>query len=534
MNKYIYVLLLLLLYGCHEEEERFLSLSDSQVVFGWKNGTKDITIDSNTHWSVLSKLPSWISFSSLNGESGTSSISIKVTDNDTEDARSSVVTFVIADQEYRLPITQTAKEKLRFLADKTIEMGSSGTELSIDVEQNVSYNVSISVDSDKWVSLVKSNDPFGNLNNIEGSSWKKTLKLAIANNPTREERHAEIIIYNQRFELADTLYITQAAGGGNDKYLDGEYIQLQRATKGTGVDIVIMGDGFTQTDLMQNGHYETIMRQVSDYFFSIEPFQSYQDYFNIYMVVAESSESGVSTNTFGGKVANKFKSTYGSGTAITCDDDLIFQYTRKVKELSKDKPMTVIVALNDKKYAGTTYLYSNGNSIALCPMSAEPSPNDFEGVIHHEAGGHGFGFLCDEYVYYQEKMPESRKRDLREWQKFGFQCNLDFTNDLSVILWKDFIGIDKYSQVGAYEGGYEYQYGVWRSEANSCMNNNIPYFNVQSRWCIVKRIMELSEKNFTVQDFIASDLITTFKGEEPRSVSTGGLPPLGEPMLFRK
>ena len=136
--------------------------------------------------------------------------------------------------------------------------------------------------------------------------------------------------------------------------------------------------------------------------------------------------------------------------------------------------------------------------------TAEPT-NDFVGIIHHEAGEHAFGFLLDECVYNQSEMPESRKKEIQEWQKMGYQMNLNFTNDLDKILWKDFIGIDKYAPVGAYEGGYEYQYGVWRSEENSCMNNNIPYYNVQSRWNIVNRIMQLSDIKFTVQDFIEND-----------------------------
>lgn len=37
------------------------------------------------------------------------------------------------------------------------------------------------------------------------------------------------------------------------------------------------------------------------------------------------------------------------------------------------------------------------------------------------------------------------------------------------------------------------------------MNNNIPYYNVQSRWCIVNRIMQLSDIEFSVQDFINND-----------------------------
>lgn len=164
-------------------------------------------------------------------------------------------------------------------------------------------------------------------------------------------------------------------------------------------------------------------------------------------------------------------------------------------------------------------------------MSSESSPNDFEGLIHHEAGGHGFGFLCDEYVYYQKNIPASRKQDIKEWQKLGFQMNLDFTNDPSSILWKDFIGLDKYKQVGAYEGGYEYQYGVWRSEENSCMNNNVPYFNVQSRWSIVKRIMQLSEKEFTIRDFIENDNVVP--DIVTRNIVDKSFKPLGEPIWIR-
>ena len=129
-------------------------------------------------------------------------------------------------------------------------------------------------------------------------------------------------------------------------------------------------------------------------------------------------------------------------------------------------------------------------------------------------------------------MPESRKRDIRAWQELGFQLNLDFTEDLSEILWKDFIGIDKYNNVGAFEGGYEYQYGVWRSEENSCMNNNIPYFNVQSRRIIVERIMKLAGEQFILNDFINKDNVSV-PSEEVSRATTNFVQPLGEPIWIR-
>lgn len=198
-------------------------------------------------------------------------------------------------------------------------------------------------------------------------------------------------------------------------------------------------------------------------------------------------------------------------------------------------PLTVVMPLNSTKYAGTAYLFGDGNSIAMCPMSEETPPNDFEGIVHHEAGGHGFAFLCDEYVYYKQRIPQSRINDIKEWQKSGFQMNLDFTNNPEEILWKDFIGLEKYGMVGIFEGGYEYCYGVWRCEENSCMNNNVPYYNAQSRWLIVKRIMQLAGIEYSFEDFIRDDITDNDYGSRGSMAGSGlnSAEPLAPPVLMK-
>lgn len=412
--------------------------------------------------------------------------------------------------------------RLHFVGDKEYIIDAIAGELKVVIDCNVDYSLSI---SPEWITKASDQEIKDELDFGRG----KTLCLKVTENHGDEERKAKVVIYNEVYDLSDTLYVTQKEGGAC--LSDGGYRQLQQSSVGD-VNLVVMGDGFTTDDLCLDGRYSAIMKQTVDYFFSIEPYKSYRNYFNVYAVVAESEEGGVGEKDSWKKTKNKFGTAFGSGTEILCNSDLILEYARKVKELPADKPLTVIVVLNSSKYAGTTYLYSNGNSIALCPMSNEASPNDFEGLIHHEAGGHGFGFLCDEYVYYQKTMPESRKQDLKEWQKLGYQMNLDFTDDTSVILWKDFIGMDKYKQVGAYEGGYEYQYGVWRSEENSCMNNNVPYFNVQSRWAIVNRIMKLAEKEFTVHDFIKADN-PVLPDAATRSLAEKTFRPLGSPVWIK-
>ena len=57
-----------------------------------------------------------------------------------------------------------------------------------------------------------------------------------------------------------------------------------------------------------------------------------------------------------------------------------------------------------------------------------------------------------------------------------------------------------------YEGGYFHGQGVYRSEVNSCMNNNVPYYSAISRQEIVERIMRYAGKEFNINDFYANDV----------------------------
>lgn len=520
--KYIlYALLLFLLPNCKDEDNDLISTSHRNIQFDWTgNHTEIIEIQTNTQWEI-SEIPEWLSLQYANQEEKTL-IYITAAPNNTESSRFCNITISSQNEEQTLFITQKAKERLSF-TQKEYKTDFQEKEIKLDIQGNIKFSVYTSSD---WIKLKEQGNPLISI----GRDFSPNITLEISENPTKEERTANVIISNQAYNLSDTLTIIQA-GNPNEYYCDGSYIQLQKATKGNGVNLIFMGDGFTKEHLAINGKYEETMKKATEYFFSIEPFNSYRDFFNVYMVAAESEEEGVNNENGNRQVNNKFQSTFGNGTAISCNDDLCFEYARKIKELPFDSPITIIMPLNSNKYAGTTYLYSNGNSIALCPMSTEESPNDFEGLIHHEAGGHGFGFLCDEYVYYDRFIPETRKQEIREWQQLGFQMNLDFTKNLSDILWKDFIGIEKYSEVGAYEGGYEYQYGIWRPEENSCMNDNIPYFNVQSRWYIARRIMHLAGNSmFSIDDFIKND--NPAYHAPSRSVSKR-MQPLGEPVWIK-
>ena len=60
--------------------------------------------------------------------------------------------------------------------------------------------------------------------------------------------------------------------------------------------------------------------------------------------------------------------------------------------------------------------------------------------------------------------------------------------------------------VDVFEGGYGYTRGVWRSEANSCMNYAIPYYNAISRLDITRRVFSLAGEPFDMErDFYSVD-----------------------------
>ena len=72
-----------------------------------------------------------------------------------------------------------------------------------------------------------------------------------------------------------------------DYSADGKVTALQRASVGKGVDLVITGDGYSDR-LIADGTFAKAANQAVEDYFSIEPFKSMRDRFNIYRVDAVS------------------------------------------------------------------------------------------------------------------------------------------------------------------------------------------------------------------------------------------------------
>ena len=297
------------------------------------------------------------------------------------------------------------------------------------------------------------------------------------------------------------------------QYGDGDVLTHQSASVGAGVDIVFMGDCFDAKDIAE-GNYLNAMNEAVEHYFAVEPYKTYRDYFNVYTVFGLSPDSGVGdVNTIR---EAKFGSAYALG-GITPDETVCFEYACKAPTVSEaDISRTLVVLIeNTSDYGGITYMWGDGSAIACCPMSTDVYPYDFRGLIQHEAGGHGFGKLGDEYIYHNEFIQTCLCQDgcphvdeFNANKARGWYENLSLSGDMYEVPWSHLIFDPQYSNlVDIYEGGFMHMRGVFRSEPNSCMNNNVPYFSAISREAIVKRIMEYAGEPYSFEDFKARDVL---------------------------
>ena len=297
------------------------------------------------------------------------------------------------------------------------------------------------------------------------------------------------------------------------EYGEDEWITLQKATKGNngGINIVLLGDGFNAKDIASRDYLKDIKQEV-EYFFGIEPYKTYRDYFNVYTAIPLSTESGVGTvNTIR---YNRFNTTFTGGVGLKADYDEVFNYALGAPTVNKDNlnQTLIIMVPNSTDYGGICQMWEDGSAIAFCPQSTYGYPLDTRGVIQHEAGGHGFGKLGDEYIYHNAFIDAcdcsccGHVLEFNGAKSLGWYDNLELTGKMHSVGWSHLIFDDRYSDiVDIYEGGYMHNRGVFRSEPNSCMNNDIPYYSTISRESIVKRIKAYAGETYSFEDFVKND-----------------------------
>ena len=301
---------------------------------------------------------------------------------------------------------------------------------------------------------------------------------------------------------------------------------LQKASEGTGVDMVLMGDGYSDK-MIASGEYDRDMERTVESIFLYEPFKSFRHLFNIYITyaVSENEEIGKST------VFDSYDTRATTGHIGSNDTQRILSYSMNASGKGDPRDVATIVVLNSEvsdgvcinflhaSAEGEVFDYHNdpnwddyhgGNGYAVV---SGPKQDGYEETVIHEFG-HLFGKLADEYVNdgddYQS-ISEQEKLNLQIIFPYGMYKNIDVTNSPSSIKWSRFLTDSRYSNsgTGIFEGADQYRTGVWRPSENSIMRNMSGQFNAPSREAIYYRIHKLAygkDWQYNFEDFVQWDL----------------------------
>lgn len=281
----------------------------------------------------------------------------------------------------------------------------------------------------------------------------------------------------------------------SDYSRDGEVVTLQTASQGQGIDLVFMGEAFVDKDMGDGGLYEQKMKEAMEQYFSIEPYKSFRNRFNVYAVKVVSPNAEFAT---------------GAKHRINESPEVCFEYVQKVTQRNSAQVPMVSVIYNSLN-AGRSYtvMFSDGTFVGYMMEGVN-------NVLNHEVGGHGFAKLLDEYVEGGNEtltLPQTGREELDNvWQNWGWGSNVDWRNDYSTVKWAHFLQDSRYAGegLGLYEGAYLYGFGAYRPTENSMMRYNDSPFNAPSREQIYKTIMQMSEGNgwtYSYEDFVQYDAI---------------------------
>lgn len=215
------------------------------------------------------------------------------------------------------------------------------------------------------------------------------------------------------------------------------------------VDIVLLPDGYTEKEM---GKFVQDCQFFVKSLFSYEPYNHYQDRFNIRAVMVPSQDSDITMPGDG----------FYRNTALSCSfwtfdsERYCMTYDNEtMKTLAGQVPYDQIYILaNTKKYGGGGIFNSYCVSTTGNSYSSE--------VIIHEFG-HGFAGLADEYAY---DGTDNYKLDVEPWEpNITTLVNFDAK-------WNDMIGkktpvptpVDKKYEktVGVYEGAGYQMHGIYR------------------------------------------------------------------------
>ena len=532
------VVISLVMTGCSEDgtssagitwDSRFSGTTEMYPVV---NQSSEIKFKAESSWKA-SCSAKWLTFSPKSGEKGNQVITVATTStNRTKNTRTAQLTIESGGSTKTVTIKQSGEyavfehDELNFTSD-----GGPLNETFVSSLDQDNLFVYATDGIDEWIQSTNSTDR-------TRQEYKYSFQnLRVLPNTSKDPRTGAFFLMMKDKSgnplALDTLFIYQE--GASDGYQstdysqDGKVSQLNIASQGKGIPIVIMGDGFVDKEIA-DGTYSRTMNQAMEHLFSEEPIKSLREYFDVYQVNAVSKR-----NIFDGTSSTVFGTVPDHQTmGIDVDASQVMKYVKKVEGIDSIHALAVVI-MNMNINKGVTYMMASNKisdysySIALCPVIDSLKSEMFRSVLVHEAVGHGFAKLADEYVRSTEgSATDDDIKELKErHEKYGWFLNVDSEKDSTKVLWTKFIYDAEFSneKIGTYEGGYTFFKGVYRPSEESMMRSNDAPFNAPSRQVIYNKVMKMAlDRTPTYQEFVEFDkahMPTTWKYRD-RTRQSGG------------
>lgn len=500
LSKITFIFLLgFIVLSCNKEDDASIEIDKTEINLLNDETEVLLTINSNVDWvSSFNGNQEYIQCSPSSGKPGTTQIAIKASPNTAPRNRNTILSITGGGTTATVQIKQSP---LAFeISPQSLLFNLDDTNQELTITTDVNWKIT-NKNWPEWVSV----SPLSGTGN-------GTVQIKVTDNDKRASTSFELAIEYAEKQISIPIAFNV------DKYTDGGYTIYQSSKKANPIKLIFLGDGYLPSHFNYGGLFDQNVNEAIEAVFEIEPYKTYREYFSVYKVAAFSKETGISSKVDNIQKNTAFSSTLLGGTGIEADFEKVFSYALLPPDIKKSdlKNTSICLVINADTYAGTCYTVSDGKSIAMVPVSRMEVPDYpyvtlFPNIVRHEFGGHGFGRLADEYQSYDETIPDEEKELLLTWQEgYNHFKNVSPYYSKEEVPWSRFIGKQDYPQVGIFEGGYCYTQGVTRSEEISCMDDNRPYFNAQSRYLIVERILQIAgEGELTYEKFIKKDVQKT-------------------------
>jgi IgA Peptidase M64/Peptidase M64 N-terminus len=214
--------------------------------------------------------------------------------------------------------------------------------------------------------------------------FERSLRIPLPKRPVlfvverRDKRHLLQPIFDQVIDPEDYHIIRETPAAGD------EVIELQlTGDPHNRVDFVFLAEGYTAGE---KDKFKSDLERMTQYLFSVEPYKSLKDRFNIRGVFRPSPEEAMDEPR-----QRSYKKTVlnASFNAFDLDRYMLIEEDHRMHEIAGQVPYDAIVVLvNSKRYGGG----SIGLDYCVTTVDHPMSPQ----VFVHELG-HSFAYLADEY-----------------------------------------------------------------------------------------------------------------------------------------